>query len=240
MPKEKTKAIPDSYYYDRRNKKWKNINKADEIPEKPDNKVLRKWLGEWERSTGYPEQEAALEKLFTELLPTNTDLSDVLIKVCALNDFYSTNIYDVFTVAKKIKEMNIDSELFSDAPHPELVNKLNNEVYENSSPKRHIYSFATKYFSHHKPEMYPIYDSYVDKMLRYYRDKSDFGEVCPFNDKKLLDYEKFCSIVMKFKEFYQLEGTVKDIDKMLWQMGKYHFPKYIKPEKEANINTDTE
>jgi hypothetical protein len=42
--------------------------------------------------------------------------------------------------------------------------------------KREInfYSFATKYCSHHKPEMYPIYDSYVDKMLGYFKKRTIF------------------------------------------------------------------
>jgi len=32
-------------------------------------------------------------KLFTETYPENTKMDDVLIKVCSLNDFYSTYIF---------------------------------------------------------------------------------------------------------------------------------------------------
>lgn len=51
------------------------------------------YLQLWASLENYTLQESSLRKLFTKTYPINSDLDDVLIKVCALNDFYSTNIF---------------------------------------------------------------------------------------------------------------------------------------------------
>ena len=60
-----------------------------------------------------------------------------------------------------------------------LVNDIA-EVKVNGQKTINFYSFATKYCSHHFPEDYPIYDSFVEKMLmpfkrvdKFYRCKKD-------------------------------------------------------------------
>ena len=40
-------------------------------------------------------------------------MSDILLKVAALNDFYSTNIFSDYPVAKHILSLNIDARLKS-------------------------------------------------------------------------------------------------------------------------------
>lgn len=216
------KEIHDSYYYDGRKKRWKIENFQNGCPPKPSPEVIEEWKINWENTEGNMEQERALKKLFTELLPQNSDLEDVLIKVCTLNDFYSTNIYNVFSVAKVIKDMNFDNTFNSDEALPKRVDELNDKVYK--ATKKHIYSFASKFFSHHRPDIYPIYDSYVDKLLRYYRDEYQFFS---FKDENLLEYEGFYEVYIRFKEYFGLtQFTAKDIDKFLWQVGKHHFPKY--------------
>ena len=78
--------------------------------------------------------------------------------------------------------------------------------------KKYFYSFASKYCSHHNQVEFPIYDSYVDIVLRYFR-KAD-------------KFYKFKNILLKFKEYYGLqEFSLKELDKYLWQFGKFYFPK---------------
>ena len=57
----------------------------------------------------YVNQEKALNKLFFDLCRRNDNIEDILIKCSTLNDFYSTNIFDIHSVAKHILELNIDS-----------------------------------------------------------------------------------------------------------------------------------
>ena len=120
------------------------------------------YLAQWDSLEDYHLQEDALDKLFFELCPENTDISDVLLKVSTLNDFYSTNIFKVYPLAKRIVALDIDDRL--KAGDVNLVG----DIQMVSGINRKFYSFATKYCSHHKPLDYPIYDSYVDKVLRYY------------------------------------------------------------------------
>ena len=214
-------TIPQSEYYDGRRKIWREGN--FEEPFEPSIERVNYWINEWEHTQGYPEQESALNKLFGELCPYNNSLDDILIKACTLNDFYSTNIYKVFDVAAIIQEMEIDERLNSD----EIDTNLVDELVENTKrcTGRSIYSFATKYCSHHRPDLYPIYDSYVDILLRYYRDHNNIGFT--FSNSELKTYSSFCYIEDDFKDKYGLQGfNAKEIDKFLWQEGKKCFPQW--------------
>ena len=90
---------------------------------------------------------------------------------------------------------------------------------------RNHYSFATKYCSHHKPLDYPIYDSYVDEVLRYYRNMDGFSS---FRNNELKIYTRFKSILEEFRRFYHLDKyNLKELDKYLWQLGKKYFNSFI-------------
>lgn len=190
-----------------------------DIPE-PSKSEVENYLKQWNSLENYSLQESSLDKLFLKTYPLNNDIDDVLIKVCALNDFYSTNIFSPFTVAKHIVALKIDKALLED--DLEVVNKIG-RVRMNGNKEINFYSFATKYCSHHKPLVYPIYDSYVEKILIYFRNKEDFFD---FTRQDLREYEKFRTILLKFREFYKLESfNLKEIDQYLWQLGKRHFPR---------------
>lgn len=65
----------------------------------PTQSELEKWLGQWHKGQAmenYRTQESALNKLFHHTYPRNDDLDEILVKVATLNDFYSTNIYNIF------------------------------------------------------------------------------------------------------------------------------------------------
>ena len=92
---------------------------------------VEKYLQEWANLESYKLQETALDRLFFELSPKNTDISDILLKVATLNDFYSTNIFSIFPVAKHILSLDIDERLKRGDIF--LVNEIQNitiKVYE--------------------------------------------------------------------------------------------------------------
>lgn len=64
----------------------------------PNKKEVEKYLTKWNSLENYVLQESALDKLFFDTYPNNTDINDILIKSSALNDFYSTNIFSIFPV----------------------------------------------------------------------------------------------------------------------------------------------
>lgn len=188
-----------------------------DIP-RPCSEELEKGLLSWQQLEDYVVQEEALDELFLRRCPENRSLSDVLLKVATLNTFYSTNIFTVTPVARHILKLDIDSRLA--AGDLTLVEDL--QRIEIGGKGKRFYSFATKYCSHHAPHSFPIYDSYVDKILRYFRDTDGF---CDFRNVELKSYKRFCEIIFHFRDAYGLqEYSVKDIDKYLWQLGKKYFP----------------
>lgn len=186
---------------------------------KPCQKEVEKYLNKWDSLENYVLQESSLDKLFFKTYPKNDDINDILIKCSSLNDFYSTNIFSIFSVAKHILKLNIDKRLKEgDAT---LVNDIA-KVKINGKDKN-FYSFATKYCSHYFPTIYPIYDYYVEKVLLYFRDKDHFLD---FKKSDLKKYDLFKNILISFRNYYGLnEYNLKDIDRYLWQLGKDYFKK---------------
>lgn len=187
-----------------------------DIP-RPSPEQVKIYLKKWEHLEAYPEQEKALDKLFQELCPKNEKIEDILLKSATLNDFYSTNIFSVFPVAKHILELDIDDRLAKG--EVSLVDELQNVNIQGKNHK--FYSFASKYCSHHNPKDFPIYDNYVAKVLRHFRDVGKF-----IKRKDLKIYKNFVETLDSFTKYYDLEGfSRKEIDRYLWLLGKQYFPK---------------
>lgn len=188
----------------------------------PCKEEVQKYLNLWDSLENYVLQENSLNKLFYDTYPNNTDINDILIKVSALNDFYSTNIFSVFSVANHILSLDIDNRLNN--KDETLVNDIANVMINGK--EKHFYSFATKYCSHHNPIDYPIYDSYVSKVLIYFNRKDHFSD---FKKDDLKIYKKFKEVLVAFKKYYNIdEYNLKDIDRYLWQLGKEYFPNSYK------------
>lgn len=186
---------------------------------KPTRQEVEKYLIKWNSLESYVLQENSLNKLFFYTYPDNTDINDILIKCSSLNDFYSTNIFSIFSVAKHILDLNIDEKLKSG--DSSIVNKI--AKVKINEKEKNFYSFATKYCSHHFPKEFPIYDSFVEKVLIYYKKCDNFMD---FKKEDLKDYKSFKNILLEFKKFYDIdEYSLKDIDRFLWQLGKAYFPK---------------
>ena len=185
----------------------------------PNKQIIEEYLVKWDNlEEHYIWQEKSLYKLFHEDYKNNTDLNEILIKCSCLNDFYSTNIFSIFSVAKNIYNLKVDKRLNEN--DPSLVNDIAH-VKINGVDKT-FYSFASKYCSHHNDE-FPIYDYFVDKMLIYFKNKDKFAK---FKKDDLKDYVKFRNILIEFKKFYDIEEySLRDIDKYLWIAGKEYFPK---------------
>ena len=189
-----------------------------EIPT-PCKTEVDKYLKKWDMLENYRLQEKALDKLFFITYPSNNEIEDILIKVSSLNDFYSTNIFSIFPLANHILNLDIDNRL--NRNDDTLVNDIANL---NIKGKNYcFYSFATKYCSHHNPINFPIYDSYVEKILIYFRNRDKFHN---FEKNQLKNYADFKKVLIAFKKFYDIdEFNLKEVDKYLWQLGKEYFPK---------------
>lgn len=198
------------------------VQKTIEKSYRPNLVEVKRYLEKWQTLENYRLQEDALNKLFVELCPKNDNISDILLKVVALNDFYSTNIFSVFSVAQRIIELDVDKRL--DEEDVNLVNEIQKVII--SGKEKHFYSFASKYCSHHRPESYPIYDSYVDQVLSYFRNRDKFYK---FKNGDLKEYSAIKRVLAEFQKFYDLQQfSQKEIDRYLWLFGKEYFPKQYK------------
>ena len=188
------------------------------IPERPTTQVVEAYLAKWNGLDNSAMQERALSLLFHSFCPDNSNPEHVLLKVSALNDFYSTNIFDKYSVARHIVSLNIDQRL--KVADKTLVNEL--AKVEIKSKTKNFYSFATKYCSHHNPAEYPIYDSYVEKMLVHFSKKDAFAK---FKKPELKQYQIFLKTILEFRVHYGLDSfSLREIDIYLWLGGKDAFP----------------
>jgi len=196
-----------------------NKEKKTIVLPKPCKGEVEKYLEKWKSLENYRLQESSLDKLFFELCPENKQIEDILLKVAALNDFYSTNIFSVYPVAMHILSLNIDNLLKNG--DVSVVTKIQGVTISNT--EKQFYSFASKYCSHHNPKDFPIYDSYVDRVLRYFRNVDAFAK---FQNEDLKNYSEFKSILIDFCKYYDLKSySLKQIDQYLWLLGKEFFPK---------------
>jgi hypothetical protein len=166
-------------------------------------------LAELEKNGRFYGAERAVALVFRQW-PMNTDFQEVLVKTTVLNRLYSTNIYDVWSVAQHIVNLGIDEAL--KRGNQSLVNEIAG-VRLGTKP-RYVLSFATKYCSWHEPDKFQIYDSRVEKMLWLYKKHFAF---CQFRRKHLRDYPRFIEIVDNFKSYFALNDlSRKEVDKFLY------------------------
>ncbi len=196
------------------------MGKSQTPPLTPSIDLVDAALHEWDASEKFTLQDSALDQLFHDLCPSNDDLEHVLLKVSALNDFYSTNIYNRYEVAKHIVALKVTDRLrVGDLT---LVNDLARVTI--GAKTINFYSFASKYCSHHNAEAFPIYDSYVDKMLRHFSREDGFAK---FKVEELRQYERFVEVIYAFRKHYGLKQfSLKQIDMYLWLAGKAAFSVY--------------
>lgn len=190
--------------------------------ETPTNELVDIYIDKFNNDERYLLADQAIINLFHKF-PENKKLEDVLLKISVINDLYSTNIFGTFILAKHILSLNIDSAIKN--ADPTIVNLI---AVGHGIPKpkglgdRNFYSFATKYCSWHNKDEYPIYDSFVDKILIAYRNKDNFST---FNDSDLKDFKRFKEIIADFRKHYNLtKHNLKETDKFLWIYGKTTFP----------------
>lgn len=172
-------------------------------------------------------EERALRGLFS-FLPRNDDPAHVLLKVCAVNSIYSTHVFAVRELANHICDIAVDlDQLIADGdPHAfDLLERfeLKNEHREHVF---HLYSFASKYLSWHKPEKYPIYDRYAWAYIRALSKQSNM----PSRDDQLWPYANYLVAIRQIAEKFGVsQFSYKQLDAFFFFEGEKLFPKKDAP-----------
>ncbi len=197
------------------------MKQPPELPT-PSVEQVEQYLRQWDNDAKESSNEKALNRLFRETYPKNTDIGEIIIKASALNDLYGTYVLSLYEMCRHISRLDIDNRL--EKGDLTLIKDISCLTISEKTMK--FYSFATKYCSHHKPDIFPIYDYYVERVLWHFKKKDNFAD---FKREELKDYPTFVSVIESFKRFYCLEQyTLKQIDKYLWQLGKEYFKREYK------------
>jgi len=182
--------------------------------DRPTIELIEVYGSQWEHN-GRAEEEA-IKALF-KIFPDNKEYTGVLLKSMVINTLYSTQIRAIVIVARHILRLNIDTEL--KRGDPQVVDQIAKVTIKGKV--RRNYAFATKYCSFHNPFEYPIYDSFVDRVLRAYQRQDGFSSK-PLGDLK--EYRQFKEVLKAFVTFYELGNlNSKELDKFLWGYGKKTF-----------------
>lgn len=172
--------------------------------------------------------ESALTDLFTTY-PNSTSEAQVLLKVVALNNLYSTQIPthapdrpNVFDIAECIPKLKID-QAFKESSL-EIVNAISTTQFPG---KRRInrFSFATKYASWHRQDIYPMWDRNVQNYLTGLRELhraewDNFADGFKLSSNEW-GYPEFHALLVRFRAHFRLvEVSFKNLDKFLWRHGR--------------------
>lgn len=162
--------------------------------------------------------EKALAELFAAY-PANDNPSRVLLKVVALNSLYTTRILAVLKLASRIAGQGAALDAALATGSPQAVDAV--AGVGSGDPDFTFYSFASKYCNWHQPNLYPIYDSRVDKYLWALKKDGLFQTEAFSQRQDLCKYPQFCLVMTAFREQFGLGSfTFKQIDKFLWSQGQ--------------------
>ena len=182
----------------------------------PSAELVKKACDDFDRENDV--MEKALAEIFAAY-PANGNPSQVLLKVAALNTLYATRILAVLKLATHIAGQGaaIDAALASgSAEAVESIARVSSEDKDLI-----FYSFASKYCNWHRPNLYPIYDSRVDKYLWALKNEGILQTDALSKRQDLSDYPRFCLVMTAFREHFGLGSfTFKQIDKFLWSQGE--------------------
>lgn len=178
---------------------------------------VRRYLARWNESNG-GSLDIALRTLF-QAMPNNTEFGEVAVKLAAVNGTYGTNIFAVSRVAEHIVGLDIDARLAKATVDVRLIEDI--ARVEIKGKLRRNYSFATKYCSFHRPDLYPIYDSLVPGVLNTLLNQGEAFDTFLPDEHWQTDYAVWHRSVMKFRTYFDLaEFSIRDIDKYLWMLAK--------------------
>ncbi len=168
----------------------------------------------------YGKVDEALNKLFKKTYPKNTSFEDVVIKVLALDNYYSTNLKEEqirIITNLIIQNQDIDKQLENgERCVVDYIGKTKPGV-------KNAYVFASKYCSFHKPDKYIVFDKYSWMAMHDLFDKGIIKSNIPKYGSKSMDfgaYKLYCGCMDELKKTYFLNECYKKIDEFLWTYGK--------------------
>ena len=171
-------------------------------------------------------------------------LEEILAKASIINDLYSTSVLDILSVAKHICSVANTSGLIDEYGNAQLSAIQDMATVSHGGKPIHHISFASKFASFFKPELFPIYDSLVAGVFCRLKRKGFFKSNTSFTKDDLKsEYSTYKAV---YDEFMDLSGmsklkigtsklTYKDVDAYLWTSRKVYLAKYGKNKAKVDL-----
>ena len=149
----------------------------------------------------YVAQEKAILKVVAAC-PGFT-LEEILAKASIINDFYSTSVFDILSVAKHFRSVLsanalVDNE--GNANYEVLMDMA--KVPHGKKPINHI-SFTSKFARFVRPDLFPIYDGLVADTFCKLKSKGFFKVNTKFTKGLLMkNYNLYKAVYVEFMFFF--------------------------------------
>ena len=195
----------------------------------------------------YVAQEKAILKVVAAC-PGFT-LEEILAKASIINDFYSTSVFDILSVAKHFYSVLNTTGLVDNKGNANyVVLKSMARVTHGDKTINHI-SFTSKFARFVRPDLFPIYDGLVADTFCKLKSKGFFKVNTKFTKGLLMkNYNLYKAV---YDEFMDLSGmknlkrgtlklTYKDVDDYLWTSRKVYLAKQGKNKSKVDLTKTNE
>ena len=171
-------------------------------------------------------------------------LEEIIAKASIINDLYSTSVFDILSVAKHICSVANTSGLIDEHGNAQLSAIQDMATVSHGGKPIHHISFASKFASFFKPELFPIYDSLVAGVFCRLKRKGFFKSNTSFTKEDLKS--KYSTYKAVYDEFMDLSGmnnlkigesklTYKNVDDYLWTSRKVYLAKHGKNKAKVDL-----
>ncbi|EKD44523.1 MAG: 30S ribosomal protein S17 [uncultured bacterium (gcode 4)] len=172
----------------------------------------RKDIDEWRKAFNNDQNTKLSFDAITKFIENNrfgSTKENILIKLCIINQLYSTNIHYPVNLANHIFKYGTELDSLIKAWDVKAIDIFRDCEITTSWWKgktMNFYSFATKYCSFHNPEKYPKFDSLIENHLKLKNNKTN-----------LRDYKIYKQVLEDYKKSIWCDDlSFDEFDKWLW------------------------
>ena len=178
-------------------------------------KYIKIWNEKYDQEFNDYNHEFVLDAVFKDYNHSNKAIKEMYIKCVLLDKFYGTNIKHMDELIKHLASIDNFNKMIEEG-NLEIVNIMKRVKRDNNKTINYL-SFASKYCRRYNPTAFPIYDSIVKDILKYYMFTTNFynGGKVDFND-----YCQYKNVVDQFIKTYPFVKNYVMLDRYLWAMGK--------------------
>ena len=176
-------------------------------------------------------------------------LEEIIAKASIINDLYSTSVFDILSVAKHVYSVSNTTGLLDKNGNANYSAIKDMATVSHSGGKTiHHISFASKFASFFRPDLFPIYDNIVAEVFCRLKRKGFFKSNTSFTKDDLKsEYSTYKAV---YDEFMDLSGmsklkigasklTYKDVDDYLWTSRKVYLAKHGKNKAKVDLTNVT-